>query len=71
MGHLEHEVRAVMQQSAKALTVDQVSQEVAMRMKDDIRSVLHALVKNNELTSVHGGGGYSTHYHAPAIVRRF
>jgi hypothetical protein len=68
--NLEHEVRTVMRQSAKALTVDQVTQEVAERIKDEIRSILNTMDKNGELTSVHGGGGYSTYYKAPSIERR-
>jgi isopentenyl phosphate kinase len=68
--NLEHEVRTVMRQSANALTVDQVTQEVAERIKSEIRSVLNTLVKNKELQSVHGGGSYSTHYKAPPIERR-
>ena len=69
--NLEGEVRAVMHESRNALTVDQVAQEVAERIKGEIRSILNALVEKRELTSVHGGGGYSTHYKAAPIKRRF
>jgi hypothetical protein len=67
---LEHEVRAVMRQSAYALTVDQVTQEIAAPIKGEIRSILNTLAKNDELRSVHGGGGYSTVYKAPSVERR-
>ncbi len=67
---LRSEVRTVMQHSKNALTVDQVANEVAQRIKREIRSVLNTLVKGGELTSVHGGGGYQTYYHSAAIKRR-
>ena len=67
---LEHEVRTVMRQSANALTVDQVTQQIAERITDEVRSILNALTKRGELQSVHGGGGYSTNYKAPPIERR-
>jgi predicted transcriptional regulator of viral defense system len=69
--NLENEIHTIMRQSAKALTVDQVAQEVAERAKDEIRSILNTLNKNGELHSVHGGGGYSTVYKAPPVKRRF
>jgi hypothetical protein len=68
--NLENEVRTVMRLSATALTVDQVTQEVAERLKDEIRSILNTLVKKDELKSVHGGGPYMTHYHVPPFERR-
>jgi hypothetical protein len=68
--NLRKEVVAVMRQSKNALTVDQVTMEVAERVKDEVRSILNALFKEGELTSVHGGGGYSTHYKAKLIKRR-
>ncbi len=68
--NLEHEVRTVMRQSVNALTVDQVTQEVSEMIKDEIRSILNALVKNKELQSVPGGGGYAKNYKAPRIERR-
>jgi len=68
---LEHEVRTVMRQSATALTVDQVTQEVADRIKDEVRSILNALHQRGELNSVRGSGPrYRTHYHAAPIERR-
>ena len=51
---LESEVRTVMRHSQKALTVDQVANEVAESIKGEIRSILNTLVKGHELTSVHG-----------------
>jgi hypothetical protein len=69
--NLENEVRTIMHQSKDALTVDQVAQELAERIKGEIRSILNALVKKQELESVHGGGGYSTVYKAAPIRRRF
>ena len=71
--NLEHEVRTVMRQSAKALTVDQVTQEVAERIKDEIRSILNIMDKDGELTSVRGGGRggyYKTCYKALPVERR-
>jgi isopentenyl phosphate kinase len=68
--NLEHEVRTITHQSADALTVDQVAQKVAEKIKDEIRSIVNALTKHGELHSVHGGGSYSTHYKAPSIKRR-
>lgn len=67
--NLRQEIQTVMQQSKNALTVDQISQEVAERMKKEVRSILNALVKEDALTSVHGGGGYSTYYKAKPIRR--
>jgi hypothetical protein len=58
-----------MRHSAKALTVDQVTQVVAKRIKGEIRSILNAMDKNDELKSVHGGGPYSTHYHTLPMRR--
>jgi hypothetical protein len=68
--NLEHEVRTVMRQSADALTVDQVTQQVAERITDEVRSILNALHKRGELQSIHGGGGYKTNYKSPPIERR-
>ena len=68
--NLRQEVLATMRQSKDALTVDQVTAEVAERVKHEVRSILNALVKEDELTSVHGGGGYATHYKAKLIRRR-
>ena len=62
--NLRQEVLAVMRQSKNALTVDQVTVEVAERMKDEVRSILNALVIEEELSSVRGGGGYPTYYKA-------
>jgi hypothetical protein len=67
---LEHEVRTIMRLSDIALTVDQITQEVAERLKDEIRSILNMLVKKDELKSVHGGGPYMTHYSASPFERR-
>src|SRR6266404_7690461 len=50
--NLENEVRTVMRQSGNALTVDQVTQEVAERIKDEIRSILNTMAKDGELTSI-------------------
>ena len=71
--NLEYEVRTVMRQSVKALTVDQVTQEVAERIKDEIRSILNTMAKDGELTSVRGGGRggyYKTGYKALPAERR-
>lgn len=68
--NLRQEVLATMQQSKDALTVDQVTAEVAERVKDEVRSILNALVKEEELISVHGGGSYPTYYKAKLIRRR-
>jgi hypothetical protein len=62
---LKREVRTVMQHSKDALTVDQVANEVAEKIKGEIQSILNALVEDAELTSVHGGGSYPTYYHSP------
>ena len=67
---LKSEVRKVMQRSTKALTVDQVAAGAAESLQQGIRTILNELVKDEELTSVHGGGGYQTHYHAPPFRRR-
>jgi hypothetical protein len=66
---LEREVRTIMRQSKKALTVSQVTREVASRMERDIRSILNALVNSEELTSGHGAGGY-TYYKTKPLKRR-
>ena len=66
---LENEVREAMRQSANALTVDQVTPKVAENIKDEIRSILNALVKNEDLQSVRGGGGYQTCYKAHHLSR--
>ena len=68
--NLEAEVRAVMRESRNALTVDQVAQEVAERIKGEIRSILNALVEKKELHCIHGGGGYKSTYKAAPIKRR-
>ena len=68
--NLENEVRTVMSQSADALTVDQVTREVAKRMEGEIRLILNNLFKNGELKSIHGGGSYPTFYKARPIKRR-
>jgi hypothetical protein len=60
-----------MHQSARALTVDQVAKELAERLKDEIRPILNSLVNSGELTSVHGGGGYTTSYKAAPVRRRY
>jgi coproporphyrinogen III oxidase-like Fe-S oxidoreductase len=70
---LEYEIRAVMRDSENALTVEQVTQEIAERLKQEIRTTLNRLVKAAALDSVHGGGGYPTTYRlkSPKIDRRF
>jgi hypothetical protein len=70
MVDLENEIRAVMCQNVNALTVDQVTQKVAERIKEEVRIILNGLVAKQELESVHGGGGYQTHYKAPPIKLR-
>jgi predicted transcriptional regulator len=70
MNNLEQEVHDVMQRSVQALTVDQVTQEIAERIKDEIRSILNALVKKGALRSARGGGGHPTVYKAPGFKRR-
>ena len=73
--NLEQEVRDVMRQSSKALTVIQVTQKVAERIStDEIRSILNALVKGKELQSNRGAGPHQTTYMAPPkppMKRRF
>ncbi len=67
--NLESEVMLIMRQSENALTVDQVVEALAERMRIEVRSILNALVKKEQLESVHGGGGYGTHYKAVPIKR--
>jgi predicted transcriptional regulator len=69
--NLEQEVRDVVRQSKTALTVEQVTREIADRLPDEIRSILNALVKKKELQSVRGGGGKPTVYKAAPMKRRF
>jgi hypothetical protein len=64
------EVRTVMHQSEQALTVDQVTQEIAERIRNEIRSILNALVEKKELHCIHGDGGYKSTYKAAPIKRR-
>jgi Fe2+ or Zn2+ uptake regulation protein len=68
--NLRQEVLTVMRQSENALTVNQVTAEVAERMKDEVREILNALAEEDELSSVHGGGGYQTYYRAKVVRRR-
>jgi hypothetical protein len=68
--NLEHEVRTVMHQSADWLTVDEVTKKVAERIKEEIRSILNTLAKNDELNTVRGARDYQTTYKAAPIRRR-
>ncbi|MDN3274759.1 hypothetical protein QWJ07_10920 [Frankia sp. RB7] len=68
--NLEEKLRTIMRQSENALTVSQVAVELSKQMEDEVRLALNAMVKNGELQSVHGGGGYQTYYHVPPLQRR-
>lgn len=67
---LEAEIRAVMQIPEKAMTVDQVVEEIAKKITPEVREILNSLVKRDLLKSTHGGGPYQTQYMAPPIARR-
>jgi len=68
---LENEVRTILSRSVTALTVDEVAQVVAKRLKDEIRSILNTMDKKKELTSIRGSGPrYRTRYKARPIARR-
>ncbi len=72
--NLEHEVRAIMHENPKALTVEQVTQEVADRIGGEVRSILNGLVKKDELNYLHAGGPHQARYMAPTpapMKRRF
>ncbi len=47
--NLQNEVQAIMSQSEKWLTVEEVTQRVADRMEGEIRAILNALVKEEQL----------------------
>jgi predicted transcriptional regulator len=66
---LENHVRAIMRYSAKALTVSQVASELSKQIEEEVRAVLNRMLKNGELTSVHGGGSYQTCYRTPELRR--
>lgn len=55
-----------MHESTSALTVDQVTQEVADRIKQEVRLVLNGFVKKEELNYLPGCGGFQARYMAPA-----
>jgi hypothetical protein len=63
--NLEQEVRDVVCQSKTSLTVEDVTREIADRLPNEIRSILNALVKKEEMQYFPGGGGYEARYGAP------
>jgi hypothetical protein len=68
---LNEEVRAVMGSAEKAMTVNEVVDRIADRIRNDVRDILNGLTKDQVLQSVRGGGGHETHYHLRPMKRRF
>jgi hypothetical protein len=68
MDDLRFEVSEIIGEITSALTAHQVVTQLAQRFEPEVRVILNDLVKEGALTSVHGGGGYRTHYKAPPLA---
>ena len=62
---IEAEVRIVMQSAGKALTVDQVTEVIAEKIKTEVRSALNRLAKAGRLKCVRGSNRYPSQYSWP------
>lgn len=59
---LETEIRAVMSDAEKSLTVEEVTDRILPKLQNEVRSALNTLVRAGELNAVHGGGTFKTMY---------
>lgn len=68
---LESEVRTVIRASDTALTVDNVTMQIADRIRDEVKAILNAMAERKEIQMDRGAAGRkSTYAIRPAKIKR-